>query len=977
MTALPPFTAPISEPLAGCAAAVPPRAAGRLRRRARDGGDSARWFPAWPLILLGGLLAAGTAVRAAEPGSPASAATADSLAWPAATREARPWAYWWWMGSAVDRENLTRELTRYRDAGMGGLHLVPIYGAKGWEENYVDYLSPRWLDLLAFAAAEARRLGLGLDMTTGSGWCFGGPHVAEQDANALAVPQVFDVAAGVGWSHRFPAPRPQALMAFGPHGSTLDLLPRLDAGGAIAWRPEGGPWQVIAVTQQPSGQRVKRAGPGGTGWMLNLLHPPAMTRYLGGFERAFASFTGPLPRAQYHDSYEYRSDWAPGLLAQFERRRGYRLQEHLDVLFPPPEPARGRTPAAAPSRSPADAGRARRVQADVRETISDLLIEESLPQWTAWARGRGMLTRNQAHGSPGNLLDLYALADIPETEMFNRDRNPLIAKLASSAAHVSGRRLVAAECGTWLREHFTETLGDLKLLLDDLFVSGVNHVLYHGTCYSPDAAPWPGWLFYASTQMNPRNPIWRDAPALNAYVTRCQSVLQEGRADHDVLLYWPIHDLWHRDGALERKLTVHRLQWFEPEAIGRVAAHLWRQGYAFDYVSDRQLAGARVRAGGLALPGGDYRVVVVPACQHLPLATLRQILSLAEAGAQVIFEGDLPRDVPGWSELASRRAELTRLLGGVHLQQAAPGLQRATVGRGAVLVGDLEAALAAAGVARESLVDHPGLRYARRRTADGRTYFLANRGKGVVDGWVPLAVAADAVVLLDPLTGRAGVGNSRRHSGGGMEVRLRLDPGGSLLLRTRSGVAPAGPAWAWAETAGPAVTLTGDWRLDFLAGGPEMPPALTTARLASWTALGGEAAQRFAGTARYTLTFAAPAGEPPAGGWRLDLGRVADSARVRVNGAELGAVFLPPFRVVVPDLRPAGNVLEIEVTNVAANRIRDLDRRKVTWRNFHDINFVNLDYKPFDASRWPVRPAGLLGPITLTPLRMPSLLSPP
>ena len=46
------------------------------------------------------------------------------------------------MGSAVDRENLTRELTRYRDAGMGGVHIVPIYGAKGWEEKYLDYLGP-------------------------------------------------------------------------------------------------------------------------------------------------------------------------------------------------------------------------------------------------------------------------------------------------------------------------------------------------------------------------------------------------------------------------------------------------------------------------------------------------------------------------------------------------------------------------------------------------------------------------------------------------------------------------------------------------------------------------------------------------------------------------------------------------------------------------------------------------------------------
>jgi hypothetical protein len=99
----------------------------------------------------------------------------------------------------------------------------------------------------------------------------------------------------------------------------------------------------------------------------------------------------------------------------------------------------------------------------------------------------------------------------------------------------------------------------------------------------------------------------------------------------------------------------------------------------------------------------------------------------------------------------------------------------------------------------------------------------------------------------------------------------------------------------------------------------------------------------------------------------LDLGRVSQSARVRLNGVALGTVFVPPFRVALPPLRLTGNLLEVEVTNVAANRIRDLDRRRVPWRVFHDINLVNIDYKPFDASGWPVREAGLLGPVMLVP----------
>ena len=102
----------------------------------------------------------------------------QDAAWPPVTATTRPWTYWWWMGSAVDPENLAREFRRYHDAGLGGVHVIPIYGAKGYEVRYVEYLSPKWMELLRFTLAEARRLDMGVDMTTGTGWCFGGPNMS-------------------------------------------------------------------------------------------------------------------------------------------------------------------------------------------------------------------------------------------------------------------------------------------------------------------------------------------------------------------------------------------------------------------------------------------------------------------------------------------------------------------------------------------------------------------------------------------------------------------------------------------------------------------------------------------------------------------------------------------------------------------------------------------------------------------------------
>ena len=71
----------------------------------------------------------------------------------------------------------------------------------------------------------------------------------------------------------------------------------------------------------------------------------------------------------------------------------------------------------------------------------------------------------------------------------------------------------------------------------------------------------------------------------------------------------------------------------------------------------------------------------------------------------------------------------------------------------------------------------------------------------------------------------------------------------------------------------------------------------------------------------------------------------------------------------------ARNVLEIEVTNLMANRIADLDRRGVAWKKFYNVNMpARLQTNRgedglFSAAKWAPLPSGLAGPVTLTPLR--------
>jgi hypothetical protein len=183
--------------------------------------------------------------------------------------ECRPWSCWWWLGSAVDKDNLTRELTRYGDAGWGGVHVIPIYGAKGWEEKFIENLSPRWMEMLEHTVTEAQRLGLGVDMTTGTGWRFGGPNVSEADACAQAVVKTFEVAAGGHLGEKFDRHGTQALVAFAADGKCVELTDKIATDGSVNWTAEHGSWRVYAVSQKPT-SKVKRAAPGGEGRWLEL-----------------------------------------------------------------------------------------------------------------------------------------------------------------------------------------------------------------------------------------------------------------------------------------------------------------------------------------------------------------------------------------------------------------------------------------------------------------------------------------------------------------------------------------------------------------------------------------------------------------------------------------------------------------------------------------------------------------------------------
>lgn len=857
-------------------------------------------------------------------------ALADDTTWPPVTPEAKPWTRWWWLGSGVDAANLTRELEDFSKAGLGGVEICPIYGAKGYETRDLPFLSEKWTAAYAHTAKETARLGMGVDLTTGTGWPFGGPQVKDADASASIESIKANAEGGKAVELALPKGELEVLSAWPDQGEPVDLLPHVQSG-RLEWTAPAGNWRIHGLVSKHGIQKVKRAAPGGAGWVLDPFSTASIDRYLKSFDPALDRPEVPEPRAHFHDSFEYYlAGWTDGFFSKFQQLRGYDLRTQLPAFHGEGEP-----------------DTVARVRADYRETMSDL-HRDYLAKWHDWAKQRGSLTRNQAHGSPGNLLDHYAVADIPETEIFRHVDEAQIPMLqfASSAAHLTGKKLVSAETFTWLDEHFQVTPAALKQAADFVWLGGVNHILFHGIPYSPQDAPWPGWLFYASTHMGPNGGLWKDLPHFNAYITRVQSVLQSGKPDADVLLYFPIHDLWHSGEEKLPLFTMHNQdQWLHKSAFHRAAMELRDGGVSTDFVSDRLLDALEVKDRQLVSGGNRYPLLIVPESRYLPEKTAARLAKLREQGANIIALGKPGRDVPGHHDLDARRKQLAAS------EAAIPHAGNSDA---------LRVFRKSGQPAAENDLARLGIRHVRRRLDDGHAYFLVNSSGKAIDAPVKLSRTHQSAVLLDPMSGKSGVADAKD------AIRLVLAPGESRIIRTYSNKQAEGPLWLDLEASGDPIPLTGTWRVRFLDGGPALPPPFETPTLASWTAQSGDAYRNFSGTAVYRLEFDAK-GLTHA---LLDLGEIAHTAKVRLNGKPAGTCWAPPHRLPLLGLLEKGrNVLEVEITNLAANRIADLDRRKVGWKAFHEINFVNIDYKPFDASVWPALPSGLLGPVTLIPLR--------
>lgn len=784
---------------------------------------------------------------------------------------ARPMMRWWWFGPDVEDAEVERELSAMAAAGFGGAEVAFVYPLRQVRH---PFLSPGFGDRLRHAAEFARSLGLRFDLTIGSGWSYGGPHIGpEHAARRLHWESRELTAAAVQAPVVAPWPGDELVAAFLADGSPRDApsgwapLPLTDSMITIG---EGrGPRTVLFAWSRPTGQNVKRAAAGAEGPVLDHYSAAATRKHLSALgDRLLAAVPAGLIGSVFCDSLEvYAADWTPELPAEFARRRGYDPLPHLHRLT-------------------VDEAGSAEFRTDFYRTLTELAEDNFIAVCREWAAGHGVPFRLQGYGVPPVTVSSNRHADLIEGEGWGWTELTQT-RWASSAGHLHGRPVISSEIWTWVHSpSFRATPLDLKGEAHEHFLLGINQFVGHGWPYSPPDAPGLGWYFYAAGALDDRNPWWPAMPALNAYLTRLGWLLRQGEPAADVKLYLPASDIYPTlGGGLD--LWKETRRHIGPELPRTIRC----AGYDYDLIDDPALE---------SVAPASVPVVVLPRVTTLPPAARAWLDAVREAGGTVLAVDSTayPEGVPATTATFEEA-----------LRWALPP----------------DAELSGAG---------EDIGVVHRRLADGDLYFVANTGNTVRTFELAPRTERDRFERWDPATGAAEVLAGSR----AVMLTLHPYQAAVIVgTDAADDDGRAGEAVARSGSAAEA-SLAGPWRFGYLdASGVRevvLPHRWEDERPGysggAWYELDLEARPDWLDPAtELSLDFgrAEPHDDHDPGGAEIRGNSyrarveapVREVAVVSVNGAACGVVWDAPYRLdLTGRFRPGTNTLRIEVHNTAA-----------------------------------------------------------
>lgn len=868
--------------------------------------------------------------------------------------DARAMVRWWWFGPAVKNPELERDLRAMKAGGFGGVEIQSVYpmelddAARGIRNT--PYLSKELLDSISFANNKAHELGLRVDMTLGSGWPFGGPHIAVADSAGHLLQKAVEVPAGTT-SVALPSVGngEQLLAAFIGAGSAkefdatrLQPLALGDGAGArtsarASVAPSQGARVAVFYIASHTGQQVKRPALGAEGFVLDHLSRRAIDKHLSTVgEPLLKAFGDKPPYAVFSDSLEaYNTDWTEDFLAEFQRRRGYDLKPYLPLIYT------GQGPDAAALRH------------DWAQTQTELVNERYLTPLDDWARKHRTQFRSQTYGEPVVTMSSNRLVALPEGEG-PQFRSFSFTRWATSAGHLYGRNVISAETWTWLNSPaFSATPLDMKAEADRMLLQGVNQFIGHGWPHTPSGTQEPGYAFYAAAVFNDHQPWWNVMPDVNAYLQRTSYLMRQGSPANEVAVFLPVDDVYASLNPGHMSVSAEVGKFVTPALMEQILD----AGHNVDFVDAESV---------LAL-GVPHKVLVMPRVSRLSPALLAKLETYVRGGGKIVAVASKPSLAPGYVD-ASRI--------GAQVSAAARSLFALS---GVQYVAD-DASLGAA-LARAAAPDFKvaasasDIGFIRRKLADGDIYFIANTSNHPVRTTATLRMTRRHAAWIDPTTGAASP-VSPTAAGGGTVVALDLAPYESRVLILSDVAMPA--AAARAADLAPAqliADLSRDWMITFPGRAAEAMPALKSwtenesTRFLSAEVLYAKTVELTADQLKAPLALDFGEGKPmestpkvPAGMRAMLESPIREAAVVFVNDQRAGSIWKPPYRLDVTQwLRAGSNKIEVKVANLSINMLAGQERpdHRLLWARYGQ-RFV-----PQDTHLIQPHASGLLGPVRL------------
>jgi len=905
---------------------------------------------------------------------------------------ARPMVLWAWLNGYVDREQLTRELEEMRAKGLRGPILWDVASIRDPEETIPAgpaFLGDESTDLMHHAIDEASRLGLEAGLFASCSWNAGGPWIGPELASKQLAWTELEVSGPGRFSDVIPDPEtfpspyededpyelkaPFELVALlavpntGPEGETVDpvdLTKEVDDSGRLTWEIPSGEWTLFRFVCAGTGQTLEIPSPNSDGLIVDHMSAEATDRHFDVLiGRLFRDGKKPEAlKSMMLDSFEVREapDWTPKFVDEFHDAFGYDPRPWLPVIA---------------DRTVQSSELSERFLHDYRVLVSRLMIRNH------FARSAEILERHDlellaeaGHGGFPRVDTLEALgkSHIPMGEFWNGSQF-WVTKEAASAAHIYGRREVAAESLTGWR-HWQDGPAEYKRLFDIAFCAGLNSGVFHTFAHNPPEAGKPGFAYHAGEHFNVNSTWWEQSGPMLEYLSRCSHLLRQGRFIADVCFYYgdqapnlvparridpkvtPPHDegeCQHCGQPIQNRI----------DSLGA--------GYDFDYVNrDIILRDMQVRDGRLVLSSGmDYKMIVLPNRDDIALPVLRRLEELVRDGATLV--GRPPQranSLEDWPHCDEEVRGLSHLLWGDDSSKAERQHGKGRVFHEVALRGVLSGMGLRPDFSVESPTNHD-LDYIHRRTENEDFYFVINGADEPVEAECSFRVAEGSRPFLwNPEDGSVTPCRVFRFKDGVIHLPLRLEQISSVFVVFKTG--GAADDWTGPTTNNPRsatvrdtdplpdIALAGPWKLEF-PDGRGAPPSIDLDALKCWTELEPEGARVFSGTARYTTSIHVP-DEYQNRALELDLGRVAEVAEVSVNGRAVGIAWKPPYRVDVSGLLNAGtNRIEVRVTNLWHNRIvGDL-------RYPESGEFAKTNRKYKFSAEMDLLPSGLIGPVVL------------